>query len=84
MIDESIDVIATFLVIVAPFALALFVIVLVIAYPWLLLIPLGFWYLVVKYGSDEVAGAEAPRKSQTDEPENELRSEGANTPSVHD
>jgi len=59
MIDESIDVIGTFLVLVAPFALALFVIVLVIAYPWLLLIPLGIGYLVVKYGSDEVPPAKA-------------------------
>ena len=55
MIDESTDVIATFLVLVAPFALALIVIVLIVAYPWLLLIPLGIGYLVVKYGSDEVA-----------------------------
>jgi hypothetical protein len=54
MINESTDVIATFLVLVAPFALALFVIVLVIAYPWLLLIPLGIGYLVVKYGPDDV------------------------------
>jgi hypothetical protein len=54
MINESIDVIATILVLVAPFALALFVIVVVIAYPWLLLIPLGIWYLAVKYGPVEV------------------------------
>lgn len=57
MVDESIDAIATFLVLVAPFALALFVIVLVIAYPWLLLIAFGIGYLVVKGVPDEVTGA---------------------------
>jgi hypothetical protein len=54
MINQSIGVIATILVLVAPFALVPFVVVLVVAYPWLLLIPLGIGYLVVKYGSDEV------------------------------
>jgi hypothetical protein len=55
MINQSIDVIATILVLVAPFALALFVVVLVAAYPWLLLIAFGFWYLVVTYVPDGVA-----------------------------
>jgi hypothetical protein len=58
MIDQTVDIIGTAILFVAPFVLALIVIVLVVAYPWLLLIPLGTWYLVVKYGSDEVPKAE--------------------------
>jgi hypothetical protein len=53
MIDQTVDIIGTAILFVAPFVLALIVIVLVIAYPWLLLIPLGIWYLVVKYGPKE-------------------------------
>lgn len=60
MINQSIDVIATILVLVAPFALALFVVVLVVAYPWLLLIAFGIWYLVVKYVPDDVPTTEKP------------------------
>ena len=59
MINQSIDVIATILVLVAPFALVLFVVVLVVAYPWLLLIAFGIWYLVVKYVPDELPPAKA-------------------------
>jgi hypothetical protein len=55
MIDQTVDIIGTAILFVAPFVLALIVIVLVIAYPWLLLIPLGIWYLVVKYVPDEVS-----------------------------
>jgi hypothetical protein len=58
MINQSIDVIATILALVAPFALALFAVVLVVAYPWLLLIAFGFWYLVVKYVPDGVASGD--------------------------
>jgi hypothetical protein len=53
MIGETVDIIGTAILFVAPFVLALIAIVLVIAYPWLLLIPLGIWYLVVKYGPKE-------------------------------
>jgi hypothetical protein len=53
MIDQTVDIIGTAILFVAPFVLALIVIVLVIAYPWLLLIPLGIWYLVGKYGPKE-------------------------------
>jgi hypothetical protein len=58
MIDQTVDVIGTAILFVAPFVLALIVIVLVIAYPWLLLIPLGIWYLGAKYAPGEVPGAD--------------------------
>jgi hypothetical protein len=41
MIGDTVDIIGTILVLVAPFALAVFVIVLVIAYPWLVLATFG-------------------------------------------
>ena len=53
MFNLGFDAFATFIVIVAPIAIALFMILLVGAYPWLLLVPLGIWYLSIKYGSDE-------------------------------
>lgn len=58
MIGETVDIIGTAILFVAPFVLALIIIVLVVAYPWPLLIPLGIWYLVVKYGSDEVTNGD--------------------------
>ena len=63
MIGETVDIIGTAILFVAPFVLALIVIVLVVAYPWLLLIPLGIWYLVVKYGSDGVPSQHAAGSS---------------------
>ena len=65
MINQSIDVIATILVLVAPFALALFVVVLVVAYPWLLLNAFGIWYLAVKYVPDKVPSRDETTKGQT-------------------
>ena len=62
MIHESTDVIATILVLVAPFALALFVVVLVVAYPSLLLIAFGLGFLVVKGVLDEEVNSNAATK----------------------
>lgn len=54
MIDETVDIIGAAILFVTPFMLALIVIVLVVAYPWLLPIPLRIWHLVMKSWVDAV------------------------------
>ena len=63
MFNLGFEAFATFIIIVAPIAIVLFLIALVVAHPWLLLVPLGIWYLSIKYGSSE-----APSPGSTREP----------------
>ena len=48
MIDDVVDIACTMLLIVAPIVLVLIVIVVVVAYPWVVLVPLGIWWLAKK------------------------------------
>ena len=66
MLNLGFDAFATFIVIVAPIAIVLFLIVLVVAYPWLLLIPLAIWYLSIKHSPGELPG---PWKDSENSPE---------------
>ena len=54
MIDHTIDTIGTAILFVERFAMAPTVIGMVVAYSWLLPIPLGIWHSVVKNVPDEV------------------------------
>ena len=48
MIDDVVDIAGTMLLIVAPIVLVLIVIVVVMAYPWVVVIPVGIWWLAKK------------------------------------
>lgn len=65
MFNLGFEAFATFIIIVAPIAVVLFLIALVVAYPWLLLVPLGIWYLSIKYGQ---GGRPDPRKDSENTP----------------
>lgn len=62
MFNLGFEAFATFIIIVAPIAIMLFLIFVLIAYPWLLLVPLGIWYLSIKYGPDADHATRAPVK----------------------
>ena len=44
MIDDAVDFIGTAIIFVAPVVLVLVGIIVVVAYPWLLVIPVGLWW----------------------------------------